>query len=125
MTVADADEATDRPPDPTAVYGAVRSLARFLDPGAGDCKIVYRNSSGTRTVIAVPEDGGDGIVPDLTPMQEAVKEVVDGMRPGTVKCFDEIAEASGYSNCDDLRVFVRTLAAHGRLKKGPRGWEKI
>lgn len=120
-------ETTEPATDPAAVYAAVLRLVRFLDPTAVEARIVYRAGNGTwgKVPVLTPEGAASPDVPALTPMEQAVVQVIEEMRPGTVLSFDEIASRSGFSNSDSLREFVRKVAAvGGRLVKAHRGWER-
>lgn len=93
---------------------------------------------GTRVahVIMVMDDGRnvsidlpslmeiDDEAPVLTEKQQAIAAVVNAAKAGDILSNEEIAKRAGYSATDDLRIFVRTLAAIGKLKKVNRGWQK-
>lgn len=90
--------------------------------GLAVARIEFTLPDGRKIAADLPHQSTEG--PTLTPMQAAVAQAVEEMKPGDVLGFEEIAEKAGYSNGEGLRQFVRTLSEVGKLDKAPRGWKR-
>jgi hypothetical protein len=127
----DLSKGTDGPgavqssPDPPDLSDLLRTGAVFVGVGVTEVRITL--SDGRRQMLQLPTvvPSSDGTETHLTPMQRDVLQVVDGMGRGEVMSFEQLATKAGWSNSDNLRVFVRSLADVGRLKPSRLGWEKI
>ena len=119
---------------PGLVPDIADELADWLRRGrlAGGCpvrKISLVLSDGRRVVheLPTPKSESTEVIEQeqLSPMESAVLEVIDGMRIGAVLSTQKIAELAGYAASGKLRDYLRELARSGRLKNATGGFERV
>lgn len=115
-------------PNPTSLDDIEKVGATRFGFEVGRVIMILR-PSGRRIQVDLPSneiEGDDDTTLGMSELERAVLRVVDEkMEIGEKIGFDDLAAKSGYSNCEELREFVRQLAVAGRLRKSNRGWIKL
>lgn len=133
-TKTEADTAAGQPPHCPAVPDLADDIAHMLRHGRmwGPKRIkrmIFIDEDGERTSIVLPlllrVEPDDEPGEQLTDMEAAVLEVIDGVSVGTVISTDEIARRSGFSNTDEMRKFLQLLAKSNRIRRVRYGYERV